>query len=274
MEQLVNRELQRIEKGPEPPNSLQRSSRVEGLTEEENNIYVLKYQSPAFCRLEESLLFDASQVLLLKICVITGWQMPENELQDILVDQFSKQLKEHYATANSHEMEYAFRRYGTAVPDWGKLVNLSLIHQVMGPYLSAREHVSGVEEQRALPAAACNTEGSLADVAMELWLKETKEKVMRGGLAVDFVPLPLYEWLKKSGRVKMNGKRNEYVKRACDYRQGQLNQAINNQNNHENRQALTDFMVMKSSGEITGKEVTTVENIAKKMILFDLLKSN
>ena len=80
-----------------------------------------------------------AQALLLKIHVITGWRIPENEtLLTVLQDQFYKKLIEDYANVNVQEIEYAFRRFGTAIKDWGKDVNLNLIDTVMVQYLAER----------------------------------------------------------------------------------------------------------------------------------------
>ena len=88
-----------------------------------------------------------AQALLLKIHVITGWRIPENEtLLTVLQDQFYKKLIEDYANVNVQEIEYAFRRFGTAIKDWGKDVNLNLIDTVMVQYLAERKSVSDMEE--------------------------------------------------------------------------------------------------------------------------------
>lgn len=89
--------------------------------------------------------------LLLKIHVITGWTIPEAELLNILIDQFQKKLVENYGDVNPEEVEYAFRNFGTRVKDWGKAMNLSLIDEVMLPYLGERERLSRELEERKLP---------------------------------------------------------------------------------------------------------------------------
>lgn len=100
-------------------------------------------------------LLTAVHVILLKLHVITGWNMPPNEMLDILIDQLSKKLIERYPLVNADEMEFAFRNNST-VKDWGKSMNLNLIDEVMIPYLERRVMLSQIEEQRKpleLPAA-------------------------------------------------------------------------------------------------------------------------
>lgn len=85
--------------------------------------------------------------LLLKLNFITGWALYDDpEDQEILDQQFELKLQESYPTVNLDEIEYAFRN-NTGVKDWGKSINLSLIDEVMIPYLAHRAEISKIEEQ-------------------------------------------------------------------------------------------------------------------------------
>lgn len=89
------------------------------------------------------------KALLLKIHVITGWVIPErDELLNILVDQFQKKLTEDYGNLNVDEIEYAFRKSGTTIRDWGKAMNLTLIDEVLIPYTKQRLYLSADEERK------------------------------------------------------------------------------------------------------------------------------
>lgn len=89
---------------------------------------------------------------MVKVHVITGWVLPEKDLLHIFVDQFTKKLLEEYAHLNVDEIEYAFRSIGTSVKDWGKSMNLTLIDEVLRPYVSQRFEASRLEEiQKAKP---------------------------------------------------------------------------------------------------------------------------
>jgi len=87
------------------------------------------------------------KALLLKIHVITGWVIPSTDLLNILVDQFGKKLVEDYSDLNTDEIEYAFRKSGTTIQDWGKGMNLNLLDQVLIPYVGERLRASAVEEK-------------------------------------------------------------------------------------------------------------------------------
>lgn len=108
----------------------------------------LRYKAPMLQNVSENELKMWSKALLLKIHVITGWVIPDNEMLNILLDQFEKKLVEDYADMNSEEIEYAFRRKGTSVKDWGKSMNLSLIDTVLLPYVSERSELFKAVERK------------------------------------------------------------------------------------------------------------------------------
>lgn len=116
-----------------------------------SRILALKYASKQIGRMSETELMLHAKALLLKISVITGWIIPDNEKQDILVGQFKMKLIEDCETVNVDEIEYAFRKYGTTVEDWGKQMNLNLVDKVLIPYLSERMEASFAEERKAAP---------------------------------------------------------------------------------------------------------------------------
>lgn len=89
-----------------------------------------------------------STTLLLKIHVITGWEVPQKELMAILADQFAKKILESYPSVTPDEVEYAFRNKPIELKDWGKALNISIIDEVMVPYLEKRFEISRVEEQK------------------------------------------------------------------------------------------------------------------------------
>lgn len=85
---------------------------------------------------------------LLRIHVIAGWAMPPDELMIILIDEFTKKVVESYPNITVEEISYAFRSEGYKVKEWGKALNISLIDEVMVPYLEKRFELSKFEEQK------------------------------------------------------------------------------------------------------------------------------
>lgn len=111
----------------------------------------LKYSAVPFAQYPDIELIKKVSVLLLKIHVIAGWVIPQKELQDILVDQLFKKIRESYGTVNEQEFEAAFRN-NLSVKDWGKNINLVLIDTVLSEYLDRRADVSRMEEHYRLAA--------------------------------------------------------------------------------------------------------------------------
>lgn len=110
----------------------------------------VKYASKKIGNMAPDELNKWAHVLLLKINVITGWIISENDtLQNILSDQFRKTLVEKYSELNPDEIEFAFRNNGTGIEDWGKEMNLNLIDKVLVGYLHDRYKLSSAEEQIA-----------------------------------------------------------------------------------------------------------------------------
>lgn len=142
--------------------------------------------------------------LLLKIHVITGWVIPSSDLQTILVDQFQKKLMESYPNMNTEEIEYAFRNGGTTVKDWGKAMNLSLIDEVLIPYLAERQRLSHELEERSVPPPeqVINTEEELMNY-WRMWTEEYYQR-LRSGL-VEKLPNYAREILVIDGLIKTTG---------------------------------------------------------------------
>lgn len=160
-------------------------------------------------------LLKNSKALLLRIHVITGWLIPEKELMNILIDQFGKKILESYSNVNTEEMEHAFRIRDTSVKDWGKALNLSLIDEVMTPYLNDRYEVSKLEEQaksktdmKTLPPAKM-TDQEIVDTAWDVWSTTGK---------IDYISENCYQVLvDKSLLVLSNEQKHQLMSAANVY---------------------------------------------------------
>lgn len=208
-----------------------------------------------------------TKALLLKIHVITGWVVPTGDLQTLLINQLGKHLIENYPDVNPDEVEFAFRKWGTTTKDWGKQMNLSLIDEVLLPYIILRGQVSQLEESAKVGELPAPQE-SMSDQAMAEWLEETKKRKM----AVEFMPVQLYEWLVKKGTLQLTNEiKHDYLARAVSFRQHRLIQAYEEAMTKDNHAALATFNSMKQAGVFTGPEIDILKTLAKKMILFNYL---
>jgi hypothetical protein len=242
---------------------------VPSLTQQENEELQWKYSAPRICTMGPIEIQSWSMALLLKVYVITGWEVPAKDLLTVLVDQFEKHLKESYGTLNVDEIEFAFRKYGTSVKDWGKQMNLSLIDSVLAVYLSRRSQLSMIEEQHKVARLKIKPKEDTSDEAMNKWLNELKSQ----NLDLLLLPEMLYDWLVKKEMLQLTvDQKYLYVQKATGYRHSKLNQAYAEAMTISNRKALNEFLGMKQEGVFIGKEAEALKSLAKKMALQDYLK--
>lgn len=112
------------------------------MVNDDKRLWQMQFTKPVFAKFGDLELLIQTQVLVAKISVITGWNLVEDETyMQVLYDQFSKKLREEYYSINSDEAEYAFRKFGTTVEDWGKNFNLNLVDKVLSRYLHYRAEI-------------------------------------------------------------------------------------------------------------------------------------
>lgn len=205
--------------------------------------------------------------LLVKIFVITGWSIPEDDLGVILNDQFRKKLLETYSTVNADEIEYAFRVYGAQVKDWGKFMNLSLIDEVMAPYLAQRSLVSKIEEQKFLTAEPVK---EMTDQEMDVFIKSYKGQ----NTPLELLPEFAYQWLVDKQRIWSAWSDEATVNEAIAYRKSQISRGL--ESNPGDRTLVAKKIELKkmlADGVIEGPEMLRIQVLAKKIIIRDYLNA-
>ena len=109
-----------------------------------------KYAARQICMMTDPELRKDVAECLMRIHVITGWNLPDDvEYVRLLTDEFLKKLKESYDMLNFQEITAAFRRGGIGKKDWGKNMNLDLVCEVLTEYCNQRARVSFEEERLA-----------------------------------------------------------------------------------------------------------------------------
>lgn len=231
----------------------------------------LKYKARRFGEMGDDERFVSACGLMIKISATTGWLIPNDKtVFDVFADQFSKKLGESYANANVEEFEYAFRN-NTSVKDWGKAMNLSLIDEVMIPYLEKRFGLSEVEERIKTPPMIEYKE-DLSDQSFLDWFESVSGDVLAGKLKLDFLPPMIYDWMDGRGEINKTGKeKREYLEKAAAHRQSQLAQRLQDTDNAQTRKTFDDFCTMYNRGFFEGNEIKVLKDLAKRMILFDLI---
>jgi len=202
---------------------------------------------------------------------IRGHNLPGKEETALLLSHIVKEYGGH----TPHEIRLAFD-----LALGGKLElrevscfeNFSCLYfsKVMNAYRAwAREEYKQIKNE--LPMIEIKE--SLSDQAMYDWLQEMASRIRAGGYQVDFMPLALYEWLDKQGRILLtNAEKREYLTKAADYRLLKLAEELEWSNTETNRRQLAEFADMRRAGEFTGDQVIHLKSLAKKMVLFDMLQ--
>jgi hypothetical protein len=108
--------------------------------------------------------------------------------------------------------------------------------------------------------------------AMMDWFEATAKKIRAGEMLVDFVPEMLYVFMDENGNISATKEEKyQYLQRAAEYRQGQLQSDVDKNDTPNNRWRLSTFITQKNNGYFEGQEADRVKLLAKKMLLYDTI---
>lgn len=187
------------------------------LAKEEREILAIKYILPVFSKTSAIDIGRQAKGLLVRLHTITGWKLPDDDLfLNTLVSEFSRYLTENCGDLNPEEVAYAFRNYALETQDWGKSMNLQLIHDPISRYRQVRKCISEMEERvsdrtkegQKLIESPIDTDWS------EQWYK-IKESARNGTINSIFIVTPIYDWLKRTGRLTVSGEERKQILEDC-----------------------------------------------------------
>jgi hypothetical protein len=239
----------------------------------------LKYRSKQIRKMPLSELQMAATRLMLKINIITGWELPHDiDDIDILKEQFELKLAESFPGVNLDEIEFAFRN-NTTVKDWGKNMNLAMIDEVMIDYQRKRREVSDQEQRKEgnliTPALPPPKRDPATDFDfMQSWINEWKLNIH---LVSDptLIPESFFPWLEKNNLLVLTKEQKlDYLNnQAVQYRHYQLSEQIKSEGEHgQAKKDLESFNAMRKEECFTGIEITRLKELAKKIAVYDYLK--
>lgn len=238
----------------------------EKLLPNEAKIIELKYTGLTFGKMNEDERWFAAQTLLLKIHAIKGWTIPVSEMMDILIDQFQHKLNESYKNVTIAEIEYAFRN-SIDVKDWGKALNLSLIDEVMVPYLENRFDISQ-QEENLKKTKMIEEKTELTYEEMLEWIDEWKNKDY---IDFDLVPISFYYFMEKNKMIEIaTSKKWEYIGKSALQIKSILQKELPLCKTNDAYKAYKEFERQEKEG-FDGVMRERVLNRAKKLIVYDFL---
>lgn len=198
--------------------------------------------------------------ILLKIHVIVGWTIPVSEFMDILTSQFEQKLIESYSNVNPKEFEYAFRNRGLDIKDWGKALNLTLIDEVMLPYLETRYDLSRTEESHSHKVILIEEPKELTESEWDEWLVDMQKYDFK------LLPCAAYEYLVKTGKLSLTvEEKHAYMEKAISYLTGTFEPAT---------KEMSEYLEMKKNGVFSVQITSSLATFAKRYAIFDYLNFN
>lgn len=253
---IISKELQNLTPGHS--NYLQKVNKNLPLLQD-NQIIKLKYASKTFAKMSVDEITMSAYDLLLKIHVIVGWTIPVSEFMDILTDQFSKKLTEKYANVNADEIEYAFRNRGFDAKDWGKAMNLTMIDEIIAPYLEVRFDLSRTEESFAHKNfIEEDFEKELTDEEWNDWLKDMLT------YDINLLPCAAYEYLVKKELISLTStEKHDYLSRAKDKMINHL---------EAGSKEMLEFLKMKEKDNYSAAVKASLITISKRLAISDYLQ--
>jgi len=228
---------------------------TKNLTRQEREVVDVKYAGKRFGYMTEIERGLAAHKMLLVIHTLTGWVLPTELFLDILVKQLEKKLKESYFTLNEEEVEYAFRNRGIDVKDWGKEINLTLVDEILIPYLETRFELSKIEES-IKHKHQIEDKKSLTDDEWEEWLNDIRT------YKFEFIPTSCYDYLLRVNKINPSKEeKNECLEKAINILTLEL--SIDETRIRD----FNDFIQMKNTGVVTGRFLDTLVVISKRLII-------
>lgn len=227
---------------------------------ETESLIAVKYAARPFGLMPREERVSWAIALMMKIHAITGWVMPGEPFDDVLLDQFQKKLAESYSNVNPEEVEFAFRN-NPSVRDWGKSMNLALVDDVLSGYLEKRRRASIEEEHQKIKKEKPTVIPVLEE---DLW-EEFQRGIKSGKMTVDFLPDVLFTWKTKTYTPT---KEDKFFcqQSAIQHRTFQLTE------NLADAKKLKIFLQQKEQGFFEGEFVEQIRLLSRKFLIYKLMK--
>jgi len=195
---------------------------------------------------------------------------PSEEEKTVLINHIIKGYNGH--TISEIKLAFDMAIEGKLDVEVNCYENFSCLYfsNIMSSY---RQWAKQEYEQLLQEPPAIEYKEDISDRAMAEWFRDKVKDFERDPEKdVRFAPISLYTWLDEKGLIKKTAKhKHGYLTRAVYYRQEVLMTAVRNDETDHNKWVLKKFNEMKDEGCFTGGEITTLKNIAKQIILKEIL---
>lgn len=197
---------------------------------------------------------------------------PSEEEKAVLIDHILKNYSGH--TVGEIRLAFDMAIEGKLDVDATCYENFSCLYfsKIISAY---REYSKEEYKQLELPAPKNETEKKedMSDTAMDDWFQKTCKRVKSGECTVEFIPLMLYEWKDAREEIKKtSSEKREYLVKAAAHRYEALLCECTNKPTTDNKRTFEQYSKMNDGGCFTGKEIDILKALAKRMILYDIIK--
>lgn len=160
----------------------------------------------------------ATTGLMGKMTAVTGWRIPEGDgtedYQKVFNDQLTKFIYEQFGDFTLPELEYAVRKYGVDMSDWGKPMHLGLLSACLTSYRAYRETISEIEQYNGkypLISQKHTKTDELPPGPLD-WSQEWSRVVYAakiGQIRNTWITTDLYDWLIREGKISVPDKNDK-----------------------------------------------------------------
>lgn len=211
-------------------------------------------------------LSQALRLIMLKLGIRSN-NLPSQEEKMVLIEHICNR----YGTHALEEIKLAFdmAMIGKLDGEFRCYENFSCdyVSHVMKAYRKwAKEEYKQIPQLPPIPAKKEN----LSDFSMLRWLAQ-EIRFIRTGKPFELVPLELYDYLDKRGKIPAtNEEKFEYMRKAAAWRAGQLQKDAERKSSVDNLRSLEKFRTMRQNDNFSADEFEKLKAIAKKLVFFDL----
>lgn len=195
---------------------------------------------------------------------------PNEEEKTVLISHVLKGYGGH--TAAEIRLAFDMALEGKLDVETNCYENFSCLYfsNIMSAY---REWAKQEYEQLPQELPAIEYKEDMSDRSMTEWFNaKVREFELYPDTAPEYAPLGLYEWLDRKGRIDKTAKeKHAYLRRAVIVRHTFLQTVVRNQETDANKWKLIEFEKMQESGCFTGDEMPRLKNLAKQLIMRDIL---
>ncbi len=232
------------------------------MTPAEARILELKYTGKRIAHMESDELNLSTRKMLINISVITGWTLPTNEVYlNLFVDQLLQKMKEAYGNITEAEIEYAFRNKPSDIKDWGKPINLSMIDEVIRPFLEQRFEIGEQEYKFSsqMPEHLLTDSKKLDDAEWQEWLQDISK------YEINKIPCDSYAYLERKGELLLTKEqKHEYMARSIAHVAGILDPLSRD---------YIEFYKMRSEGIYSAYMTNTLITHSKRLAVYDFFNT-